>query len=217
MNHFEKQTGDNPAKLVIWLHGLGADGYDFQEVPAMLDSQIQQAVQYIFPHAPVRPVTLNGGMPMRAWFDVFNLEADGRYDRNGLVETEAFVAELIEQGIARGYASQDIFLAGFSQGAAAILFSGLRYHKALGGLVALSSFLPEHEWVLETLAECNRNVPIFMGHGSADPLVKYEWGKMTKTVLSDAGYAVDWHEYPMAHSICPDELDDLGRWLHQQM
>lgn len=215
MERFEKQIGEDPKHIIIWLHGLGADGYDFQDIPTMLNPTIQTALKYIFPHAPIRPVTLNGGIEMRAWFDVLNLEADGRYDRDGIVEAETLVGNIIEECIHDGYESKNIVLAGFSQGAATILFTGLRYPKPLGGLIALSSFLPEHEWALETMSASNQSVPIFMGHGTQDPLVKYEWGKMTQAVLTESGYSVDWHEYPMAHSVCPEELEDLGHWCHR--
>lgn len=198
---------------VIWLHGLGADGHDFAGILPALNLPADHRIRFIFPHAPIQPVTINMGMPMRAWFDVLSLEADNRYDLSGILQTENTVHALIENELQRGVASNNIVLIGFSQGGATVLFSGLRYQKPLAGIAALSSFLPAADHFAESDFSANLTTPIFMAHGKQDAVVRYAWGEKSCQVLREHGHQVSWHRYNMAHEVCPEEVTDLRNWL----
>lgn len=208
MLHVEVCTGDQPKLCVVWLHGLGADGHDFE--PIVDELELPFAVRFIFPHAPVRPVTVNGGLPMRAWYDIFNLVGDPE-DAAGIRASAAVVTELLDSERARG--PESIVLAGFSQGGAIALHAGLRYERPLAGLLVLSSYLPLADDLAAEKAEANLAVPISMSHGSADTVVPEGLAERSCERLRSQGYRVEWHSYPMAHSVCAEQLRDLNDWL----
>ncbi len=213
----EIETGPDPTGSVIWLHGLGADGHDFEPIVGELGLADDLALRFVFPHAPVRPVTINGGTEMRAWFDVLSLERDGPMDEAGIRDSAAMLNGLIEREIERGVAASHIIAAGFSQGGAVALHAALRYPEQLGGLMALSTYLPlpdafEAE-VAENPAAAERNLPIFMAHGSFDPVLPMHLGRSSADLLISAGFDVEWHDYPMAHAVCAEEIADIRRWL----
>ena len=216
MQHFdgvEVETGPNPPWAVIWLHGLGADGHDFEPIVPELVDEAWPAIRFVFPHAPVRAVTINGGMRMRAWYDILGLEIAQRQDERGVRESIAFVQGLIARENARGVPSERIVIAGFSQGGAIALASGLRHPQRLAGVVALSTYLPIAESSADERSEANRALPIFMAHGSLDPVVGHALGQMSRSYLEQLGYAVQWHSYSMPHSVNAEEIADLARWL----
>jgi phospholipase/carboxylesterase len=216
MQHFdgvEVETGPNPAWSVIWLHGLGADGHDFEPIVPELVDEDWPAIRFVFPHAPVRAVTINGGMRMRAWYDILGLEIAQRQDERGVRESIAFVQGLIARENARDVPSERIVIAGFSQGGAIALASGLRHAERLAGVVALSTYLPIAESSGAERSEANRTMPIFMAHGSLDPVVGHALGLMSCSYLEQLGYAVQWHSYSMPHSVNAEEIADLSRWL----
>jgi len=200
---------------VIWLHGLGADGHDFVPIVPELAFKTKHQTRFIFPHAPVRPVTLNQGYVMPAWFDIVAIDQESVQDEAGIRATAAQIYDLIEQQQQRGIASERIVLAGFSQGGAIALHLGLRYPQALAGILALSTFLPlEHTLVGERSA-ANREIPIYMAHGEYDPIVPLALAQLSHAHLSELGYHVDWHEYPMEHSVSPEEIADISVWFDQ--
>ena len=219
MQHFdgvEVETGPNPPWAVIWLHGLGADGHDFEPIVPELVDEAWPAIRFVFPHAPVRAVTINGGMRMRAWYDILGLEIAQRQDERGVRESIAFVQGLIARENARGVPSERIVIAGFSQGGAIALASGLRHPERLAGVVALSTYLPIAESSADERSEANRALPIFMAHGSLDPVVGHALGQMSRSYLEQLGYAVQWHSYSMPHSVNAEEIADLARWLGER-
>ncbi len=213
--HIVLDSGRQPQHSIIWLHGLGADGQDFVPVAGELDLPV--AIRYIFPHAPQRPVTINGGFVMRAWYDIAHPGIDTQPDEEGICESQASVEALIAQEVARGIAPGNIFLAGFSQGGAIALHTALRQAAPLGGVLALSTYLPLAEKVPYEAPENTRQTPIFMAHGRSDPVVPYALGAASRDMLLKLGYAVDWHEYGMPHSVCEDELRDIQAWLAARM
>ncbi|HEY9513545.1 MAG TPA: alpha/beta hydrolase [Rhodanobacter sp.] len=209
----EHETAANPRHSVIWLHGLGADGNDFAPIVPTLVDPAWPALRFVFPHAAVRPVTINGGMPMRAWYDIAAADLVMRQDEAGIRASVAEVEALIGREHERGVSSEHILLAGFSQGGAIALAAGLRHAQTLAGIIALSTYVP----MLSTLAAerhaANAATPIFWGHGSADPVVPMPRGSESRDLLLALGYTVDWHTYPMAHAVCPEEIADLRSWL----
>jgi phospholipase/carboxylesterase len=199
---------------VIILHGLGADGNDFVPVAHELDLAAVGPIRYVFPHAPTRPVTINGGYVMRAWFDVLGLDArELREDERGLRESQALVEDLIGREKERGIAAERIVLAGFSQGCAMTLMTGLRHRERLAGLVGLSGYLPLAAKTDGERHGANRDTPIFLAHGNADPVIPIARARQSRDALVAMGHAVEWHEYPMPHSVCGAEITDLNRWL----
>ncbi len=209
----ELSTGSgDPAGAVIWLHGLGADGHDFEPIVPELGLAPEVPLRFVFPHAPVRPVTLNGGVPMRAWYDIISLERGGPVDAEGIAASTAMLEALIDREQARGIATDRIVVAGFSQGGAIALNAALTHRERLAGLVALSTWLPTAERLQEGSPRVS-DLPIFMGHGHFDPVVPIALGQASRAAIEAAGFAVDWHEYPMAHGVCPDEIADIGAWL----
>lgn len=210
-------TGPDPDAAVIWLHGLGADGHDFEPIVPHLQWPGAPAIRYVFPHAPIRPVTLNGGMPMRAWYDIVSLSSDRNQDEQGILtsvrQTEALIRAQRELGID----SKRIVVAGFSQGGAIALLTALRYREPLAGLVALSSYLLQGERLESQAHEANRGLPVFVGHGSHDPMVPIALGEETAARLRELSYPVDWHSYAMPHSVCPEEISDLAGWLRARL
>ena len=197
---------------VIWMHGLGADAQDFYGLPPELGLPAETKVRYVFPNAPQIPVTINQGMRMRAWYDIADLSARGQ-DETGIRQSSEWVSELIAREISRGVVSTRIVVAGFSQGGAMALFTGLRYPERLGGVMCLSGYLLLPESLLAETSEANQNLPVFQVHRSEDPMVTRELGRRGYNDLVEAGHRVDWHEYPMAHQVCLEEVRDIGRWL----
>jgi phospholipase/carboxylesterase len=208
----EIETGPSPRAAIIWMHGLGADGHDFEPIVPELGMPAAPAARFVFPHAPVQPVTINGGARMRAWYDVTN---DGRQDAAGIRASQARVEALIARERARGIAPGAIVLAGFSQGGAIALQTGLRHAERLAGLLALSTYLPLPDTLKQEASEANRDLPIFMAHGTQDPLIPLSWASRSRDSLTSLGYAVEWHEYPMPHSVCAEEIADIAHWLHR--
>ncbi len=208
----EIETSPSPRAAVIWLHGLGADGHDFEPIVPELRMPAAPAVRFVFPHAPLQPVTINGGAVMRAWYDV---TGDGVQDAAGVRASQARLGALVAREGTRGIAARSIVLAGFSQGGAVALQTGLRHPERLAGILALSCYLPLPETLEREASQANRDVPIFMAHGTQDPLIPLPWAMRSRDHLNALGYAVDWHEYPMPHSVCAEEIADIGRWLRR--
>jgi phospholipase/carboxylesterase len=200
---------------VIWLHGLGADGFDFVPIVPELGLPPALPVRFIFPHAPMRPVTINNGYVMRAWYDIRGLSRSEAEDAAGIRESQARIAALIDAQERGGIPSARIVIAGFSQGGAIALQTALRYPQALAGVLALSTYLPLQQTVAQEAAAANRRIPIFMCHGARDPVLPMQLGEVSSQALSAIGYVVDWRTYPMEHSVCPAEIADIGRWLRQ--
>ena len=213
--HITLLSGRNPQYSIIWLHGLGANGEDF--VPMVDEIHLPHAVRYIFPHAPNRPVTINGGFIMPAWYDIRNGEIGAEQDAAGIRASQHEVEKLIEQEVQRGIAPSHIFLAGFSQGGAIALHSGLRFRERLGGILALSTYLPLANTLKQEAAISATSTPIFMAHGRNDPVVPYKSGKASAEELLRHGYALEWHEYAMQHTVCMQEVRDIEHWLQRQM
>ena len=209
----ETETGPNPGATVIVLHGLGADGNDFVPIAQELDLAAVGPVRFVFPHAPVIPVTINNGYRMRAWYDILGMDLVLREDEAGLRLSLGAVEELLAREKKRGIPAGRIVLAGFSQGAAMSLLTGLRHKERLAGIAGLSGYLPLAQSTATERSDANALTPIFMGHGQHDNVVDIERGKTSREVLRALGYEVQWHEYPMAHSVCMEEVADLNRWL----
>jgi phospholipase/carboxylesterase len=196
---------------VIWLHGLGADGHDFE--PMVPHLALELPVRFVFPHAPARPVTINMGMTMPAWYDIASLELGRHADRAGVDASAARVRDLVRRENERGVPSEKIVLGGFSQGGAMALHVGLRHPERLAGIGALSTYLVAADALSEERSDANRDVPIFQAHGTEDPMVPHVHGKAAHDLLTKLGYAVEWKTYRMAHEVCAEEIHDLGRWL----
>ena len=207
----EVTTGDNPVGSVIWLHGLGADGHDFEPIVPELQLPADLPLRFIFPHAPARPVTINGGMVMRAWYDIVSLDAEGRADAAGVHESTAILEELIAREKARGIDAGKIVIAGFSMGGAIAINTALHTKEQLAGMMALSTYLPLPGEI--DGANGYRDLPVFMAHGSFDPMLPMQWGQFSAEKLREAGFAIEWHDYPMAHAVCPEEIQDIREWL----
>ena len=207
----EVTTGDNPVGSVIWLHGLGADGHDFEPIVPELRLPAELPLRFVFPHAPVRPVTINGGVAMRAWYDILSLDTTGRADAAGVRESTALLEALIEREQQRGIAADKIVIAGFSQGGAIAINAVLHSEQKLAGLMALSTYIALPEAL--TTSAGNRDLAVFMAHGSFDPMLPMQWGKTSAESLIAAGFDVEWHDYPMPHAVCPEEISDIRRWL----
>ena len=206
-----------PTAAVIWLHGLGADGFDFVPIVSELRLPESLAVRFIFPHATPRPVTINNGFVMRAWYDIKGFGPDRPEDETGIRESEGVVRGYLEQQIAQGICADRIVLAGFSQGGAIALQAGLRYPQRLAGIMALSTYLPLRATVAQEASQANRDVPILMCHGAYDPVVVPQLGEMSRDILRGLGYSIEWHSYPMEHSVCTDEIADISRWLQARL
>jgi phospholipase/carboxylesterase len=210
----EHETAPSPRAAIIILHGLGADGNDFVPLAHELELAAVGPARYVFPHAPTRPVTINGGYVMRAWYDILGLDArERREDEQGLRESQRLVEALLEREKERGIPAARIVLAGFSQGCAMTLMTGLRYRERLAGLVGLSGYLPLAAATDAERHDANRDVPIFLAHGTGDPVIPIARGRQSRDALVAMGHAVEWHEYAMPHSVCAAEIVDLNRWL----
>lgn len=210
-DHVEVVTGEDPTGSVIWLHGLGADGHDFEPIVPELRLPAGVSLRFVFPHAPVQPVTINGGMAMRSWYDIRSFDSEGRADRDGVLQSSAILQGLIDREIERGIAANRIVVAGFSQGGAVAIHTALQTEQEIAGLMALSTYmaLPDDAQT----AVSRKDLPIFMAHGSLDPVLRIEWGRSSADKLIEVGYDVEWHEYPMAHAVCPQEIADISTWL----
>ena len=210
----EHETGAQPSWSVLWLHGLGADGHDFAPIVPELVRREWPALRFVFPHAPVRPVTINGGMPMRAWYDIRDLDLAHRADLEGVAASVAEVEALVAREEARGVPPERLLLAGFSQGGAVTLAAGLARTRPLAGLVALSTYLPMGlDQARASLQPAAASQPLFMGHGVFDPVVPAAGGEAAARAFREFGFEVQWRRYPMQHSVCAEEIRDLGDWM----
>ena len=211
----EVETGPNPVGSIIWMHGLGADGHDFEPIVPELVRPGERALRFVFPNAPVRPVTLNRGYPMRAWYDIKGLERGVAQDEVGIRASHTAIEALIRRENERGIATNRIALAGFSQGGAMALYSGTRYPEKLAGIMGLSCYMLLESHLAAEQTTANQTTPIFLGHGTQDPVVSLTLGEHTRQLLEAAGYSVEWHAYTMPHSVCPQEVVDIAAWLRR--
>ena len=210
MEAIEIQTGSKPAASIIWLHGLGADGHDFE--PIVPELKLAKPVRFVFPHAPVRPVTINQGMRMRAWYDILQL-GGGPEDEAGIRASQRMIEKLISEEKGKGLPAAKIVMAGFSQGGAIALQTALRYPERLAGVLALSAYLPRAGSLQSERSPANQDIPIFMAHGRYDDIIPLRRAEESRRLLESAGYRVEWHEYPMPHSVCAEEIADIAAFL----
>jgi len=208
----EVATGATPSASVIWLHGFGADGNDFVPIVPELDLPPELAIRFLFPHAPERPITMYGGQRMRAWSDVLGMQSR---DEPGIRASQKLIEEMLADEKQRGIAASRIVLAGFSQGGAIALQTALRHPERLAGIMALSTMLPLAETVAAERHAANADVPIFMAHGNYDPVIGIERAESSRETLNALGYAVEWRDYPMEHSVCAEEIADISGWLQR--
>jgi phospholipase/carboxylesterase len=213
--HIVLDRGKSPKHSIIWLHGLGADGEDFVDIAEMINLPVD--MRYIFPHAPKNPVTINGGFIMRSWYDIAEVDIAARQDAAGIHASQAEIEKFIAQEVARGVATENIFLAGFSQGGAIALHTGLRHPGRLGGILALSTYLPLAESLSQEVSLSATKTPIFFAHGRHDPVVPYALGKVSADKLQQLGFQIEWHEYAMPHSVNAEEISDIERWLTKKL
>ncbi len=214
----EVEAAEMPRFSVIWMHGLGADGSDFDSVVPELGLADSPGVRFIFPHAPHMPVTCNGGYVMRAWYDIVSLGSTSRsVDEAGIIHSRQAIRQLIARENQRGVPCSRIFLAGFSQGGAIAYTTALTHPQPLAGLIALSTYIPAQKLLEEEATEANRTVPIFAAHGTEDDVVSPELGIRARDFLTLHGYRYEWHEYPMPHSVCLEEVNEIGRWLRDRI
>ena len=211
----EVATGEPPVASVIWLHGLGADGHDFASIVQELNLPV--ATRFVFPHAPVRAVTINQGARMRAWYDILSLERVDLEDEEGIYASAAAIDALIDAEVGRGIPTDKVVIAGFSQGGSIALHVALRYPSRLAGVLALSTYLPLATTLGAEKSPANASIPLFMAHGVHDPVVPEALGRSSRDCLRGLGYEVEWHSYPMEHSVCAQEVADISRWLHSQL
>ena len=207
--------GDSADAAVIWLHGLGADGNDFVPVVSELRLPPALRIRFVFPHAPVRPITINGGYPMRGWYDITSLDIANRDDEAGIKDSADRLMRMCDEQIARGVAPERIVIAGFSQGGAIALYTGLRYARPLAGIIALSTYLPLAQRLQLEASDANRDTPVFMAHGRQDEVVALPFGQQSRARLEQLGYRLQWREYAMGHSVCAQEISDISDWLNR--
>jgi phospholipase/carboxylesterase len=212
----EHETGPAPQWSVLWLHGLGADGHDFAPIVPELVRKDWPALRFVFPHAPMRAVTINNGMRMRAWYDIRDMNLANRADETGVDESVVQTEALIAREVARGIRASRLLLAGFSQGGAIALATALRRTQPLAGVVALSTYLPMVDRLMQETTATAHTQPLFMAHGQFDPVVPYAGGDFSARKLRELGFNVDWHAYPMAHQVCAEEIRDLGDWMERR-
>src|SRR5512133_1929354 len=215
LDTIQVDTGPNPTVSVIWLHGLGASGDDFVPIVRELDLTGLPAIRFVFPHAPSMPVTVNNGYVMRAWYDIIGTDLVRREDEKGLRASQAMVEQLIAQEKARGVPAERIVLAGFSQGCAMTIQTGLRHPEKLAGLLCLSGYVPLHTTIAAERHAANQNTPIFLAHGRGDQVIPITRAEQSRDLLRALGYDVEWHEYTMPHSVCQEEVEDIGGWLRR--
>jgi phospholipase/carboxylesterase len=211
----EIETAPNPDAAVIWMHGLGADGHDFEPIVPELRLPATTRIRFVFPHAPLRPVTINQGHVMRAWYDVRALAGVRREDEAGVRQSARQIEALLARERQRGIAPRRIVIAGFSQGGAMALHVGLRYADRLAGLLALSCYLPLSNTLPTEASPANRDVPIFWAHGLHDPMIPQAMAEQGRAQLAELGYQIDWHQYPIPHSVSAEEIADVARWLER--
>lgn len=204
---------ENAEYSVIWLHGLGADGHDFEPIAAELEFPTKSKTRFIFPHAPSRPVTINNGYVMPAWYDIVAIDQQAQDDEQGIRASQQQIVSLIEHENSLGVDTKKIVVAGFSQGGSIALQTALRYPESLAGLLGLSTYLTLHDSLEKEASSKNKNIPLMMAHGEYDPVVPFDLATLSKQRLIDMGYAIDWKTYPMEHSVCPQEIVDIGQWL----
>ncbi len=216
ISHIELNTGPDPQGTIIWMHGLGADCWDFVPVVRELNLPEQPALRFIFPQAPTRPITINGGMAMPGWYDIAMTDIARKPDEGGVRESQAIIEELIAREISRGITSDKIILAGFSQGGAIALQTGLRCKHELGGIMALSTYLTLTESLSAEKTVANARIPILMCHGTQDPIVPLTLAQTSRQALTAQGYEVLWHEYPMQHTVAMEEIEVIAEWLMQR-
>mgnify|MGYP001029009067 CR=1 FL=1 len=209
LEYIEVETGPNPRVSVIWLHGLGADGFDFEPIVKALELPPVPSIRFIFPHAPVRPVTINGGMPMRAWYDFLSLERGSGENHDQIQESVDAIMALVKQEEERGITTDRICLAGFSQGGVIALMAAIQSAQALMGVMALSTYLPFNG----KIATDTIKIPVFQAHGRFDNVLPFDWAEAARQQLEAADFPLQWHEYPMEHSVCGEEVEDISRWL----
>ncbi|ASJ70142.1 alpha/beta hydrolase [Granulosicoccus antarcticus] len=213
----EINTAEQVEYTVIWLHGLGASGHDFEPIVPELQLLARPGVRFLFPHAPVRPITVNGGAAMRGWYDINSMDFGSRQqDSAGISESASLVSDLIDHQIELGVAARNITLAGFSQGGAIALYEGLTGKHTLGGILALSTYLPIQDITLPLITEERRSVPVFMAHGQQDDVIQMQHAVQSRDVMLENRIALEWHDYPMAHSVSADEVVDVSNWLKRQ-
>jgi len=210
-----QETGPEPEHAVVWLHGLGADGNDFAPIVPHLKAASRRPVRFIFPHAPVRPVTINGGMAMRAWYDILGMEIDRNQDQTGIAHSLEQVGDLLDDQIERGIAPENIILAGFSQGGAIALRLGLTRAPVLAGVMVLSAYLLDATRLKQWATLESRQVPVFVGHGDQDPVVPVQLGQASAERLREAGHTIEWQTWPMPHSVCPEEIAAIDAWMER--
>ena len=213
LEYIEITPGKTPIGSIIWLHGLGADGHDFANIVPDLHLAKELALRFIFPHAPVIPVTINAGYLMRAWYDITGFDLQSREDEAGIRRSQQALHDLIEFEKKQGIPTERIILAGFSQGGAIALHTGLRYPEKLAGILALSTYLPLNASLPSEAAVANKDIPIFLAHGNQDNIVSLNYAQLTKQLLENNGHQVEFHTYPMAHSVCAEEIVDIAMWL----
>lgn len=209
----EIETGSSPTHAIVWLHGLGADGNDFVPIVNELTLPPGASIRFVFPHAPERPVTINNGYVMRAWYDIYHADFNDSEDQSGIRDSQKALDALIEREVQRGIPSGHILLAGFSQGGAMALQAGLRQNNPLAGIIALSCYLPLMETLAVEACGANATTPVFMAHGIYDPVIPVSFAAASRDKLLAAHYSLEWHEYPMAHTVCGAEIADISRWL----
>ena len=212
----EITTGEEPTAAVIWLHGLGADGHDFEPLVPWLNWPGAPSIRYVFPHAPVRSVTINGGMQMRAWYDILAFDVDRDQDEEGIADSISQATALVRREQERGIDASRILMAGFSQGGAIAMQCALRYPEKLAGLVALSTYMLQEHRLESELSEANRGIAVFYGHGSSDPIVPVRLGQKAVSKLEELGYPVERRTYPMKHSVCPEEIQHMAAWMQKR-
>jgi len=213
----ETQTGSNPEHAILWLHGLGADGNDFVPIVPQFSLDHDQPVRFVFPHAPYRPITVNGGMVMRGWYDIVGLPILGEHgleeDRNGMTKSQHTVTELIARENDRGIPTGNIILAGFSQGGAIALYAGLRMKERLAGIIALSTYMPFGAQLEQEQNQANASTPIFYAHGVMDPVINISAAMLSRNILQSLGYPVEWKTYSIPHSVHPEEIQKIGEFI----
>lgn len=212
----EIQTAENPSISILWLHGLGADGFDFAPIVPELVRKNWPAIRFVFPHAPVRAVTINNGARMRAWYDIKSFDFNQRADESGVRESMQQVEALIARENERGISASRIFLVGFSQGGAIALATGLRRESGLAGIVALSTYLPMADTTAHEITPAGKNTSVFFAHGSGDPVIPIAIGKASYATLTQMGVKTQWQDYPMQHAVCAEEISDMADWLELQ-
>ena len=215
VNAIEISTGTNPAWSLIFLHGLGADGHDFAPLPGEMDLPV--AVRFVLPHAPVTPVTINGGLSMPAWYDILTLDWNGPEDTAGVGNSALDLQGLIRRETERGIPSNRVFIGGFSQGGSVALYTGPRYPEPLAGIIALSTWMPQPATLAEENSAANRSLPVFMAHGTHDPTIPMMFGARSRDRLREQGHDVEWNTYSMEHAVCAQEIADINDWLASRL